>query len=281
MSNADQEEFWAGDAGDKWVALQGQMDTLLQPVLDLVLDQADLPAGAHVLDVGSGTGASVAQAADVVGPAGHVTGLDISDTMLNLARARLQAYPNTTCLKADAQTHTFMRESFDVMISRFGVMFFADTTAAFANIASALTPGAPMTCAAWGPVSQNPYFMEAAAAAKDVFGPMDKVDRTLPGPFAFEDPGRIIPMLQAAGLRDVTCDPHDLHLHAPGDLRALADLLCQIGPADRALRSFEADADARARLVDALMERFARFQGQSAVEIPAQINLYHARTAAA
>ncbi|WP_299725738.1 class I SAM-dependent methyltransferase [uncultured Tateyamaria sp.] len=280
MSNADQEEFWAGDAGDKWVAQQAQMDTLLQPVLDLVLNHAALPAGARVLDVGSGTGASVAQAADAVGPDGHVTGLDISDTMLALARARLQDHPNTDCLKADAQTHAFEAGRYDVMISRFGVMFFADTTAAFANIARALTPGAPLTFAAWGPAPQNPYFMEAAAAAKDVFGPMEKMDRTLPGPFAFEDSSRITPMLTKAGLTDVTCKEHRLHLTPPGDLRAVAELLCQIGPAERALRQFEASDADRARLIEAVMDRYAKFAGATGVEIPALINLYQARTTA-
>ncbi|MFL4471074.1 class I SAM-dependent methyltransferase [Tateyamaria armeniaca] len=279
MSNADQEEFWTGDAGDKWVATQAQMDTLLQPVLDLVLTQAALPAGARVLDIGSGTGASVAQAAKAVGPKGHVTGLDISDTMLALARTRLQDHPNTSGLKADAQIHSFEAGSYDAMISRFGVMFFADTTAAFANIARALVPRAPLTFAAWGAAPQNPYFMQAAAAAKDVFGPMEKTDRTLPGPFAFEDSARVIPMLTDAGLTDVTCEEHGVHLTPPGDLRAVAELLCTIGPAERALRQFEASHEDRARLVDALMARFAKFEGSAGIEIPALINLYRARTA--
>lgn len=280
MSNADQAQFWRSEAGHKWVTLQAQMDTLLRPVLDLVLDHADLTLGARVLDVGCGTGASVARAARAVGARGHVTGIDISDTMLELARDRLREVANTACLMADAQTHAFDPDSFDAVISRFGVMFFADTTAAFANIARALTPGAQLTLAAWGPAPQNPYFIEAAAAAKSIFGPMDKVDRTLPGPFAFEDAARVIPLLRAAGLVDVQCDAHHLHLHAPGDLRALADLLCQIGPADAALRQFDASADDRARLVDALMGRFARYEGADGIEIPALITLYTARAAA-
>ncbi len=280
MSNADQEEFWQTEAGHKWVTLQVQLDTLFQPVLDLVLEHARLTPGAHVLDVGSGTGASVAQAAQAVGPQGHVTGVDISDTMLDLARSRLRDHPNTVGIKADAQEHAFDTASFDAMISRFGVMFFDDTRAAFANIANALKPGAPMTFAAWGAAPRNPYFMEAAAAARDVFGPMDKMDRTLPGPFAFEEPARIIPVLTSAGLQDVRCEDHEVHLLAPSDMLGMAELLCEIGPADRALRQFDASAEDRARLIEALKQRFARFETETGIEIPAAINLYKARTAA-
>mmetsp|Transcript_23292 Transcript_23292/g.40286 ORF Transcript_23292/g.40286 Transcript_23292/m.40286 type:complete len:281 (-) Transcript_23292:2263-3105(-) len=279
MTNADQETFWSTDAGHKWVAQQDQMDTLLQPVLDLVIGTAQLAPGDRVLDIGSGTGASVAGALAHVGAQGHVTGLDISDTMLDLARARLADHDNAHHLKADAQTHIFAPHSFDALISRFGVMFFADTTAAFANIARALVPGAPLTFAAWGAAKHNPYFMQAAAAATEVFGPMEKVDRTLPGPFAFEQSDRIIPMLEAAGLTRITCDETHLDLTPPGTARDVAQLLCQIGPAERALRLFEASDADRARLLGGLTERMEDFARGTSIEIPALINLYQARTA--
>lgn len=279
MTNADQEEFWTTDAGEKWVALQAQMDALLQPVNDLVFAHAQLSQGARVLDVGCGTGASVAQAAQIVGPEGHVTGLDISDTMLALARARLRDHPNAHCLKADAQTHAFDAHSFDTMISRFGVMFFEDSTQAFANMARALTPAATLTFAAWGPAPQNPYFMDAAAVATQILGCMEKTDRTLPGPFAFEDSARVIPMLAAAGLKDITCQPHEVGLTAQGDAREVAHLLTQIGPADRALRHFNPSAEDRARLLDALEAKMRQYEGPDGIVIPALINLYQARIA--
>ncbi|WP_420013976.1 hypothetical protein [Tateyamaria sp.] len=159
-------------------------------------------------------------------------------------------------------------------------MFFADTTAAFANIARGLVPGAPLTFAAWGHAAKNPYFMRAAAAATQVFGPMEKMDRTLPGPFAFEDANRIIPMLKAAGLVDVTCRPVELCLTPPGDLDDFTALLCEIGPADRALRQFEATAEDRARLREALRAQMGEFAGANGIRVPALINLYQARTAA-
>jgi SAM-dependent methyltransferase len=280
MSNADQQEFWAGPSGAAWVRLQADMDAMLQPVTDLVLEAAALPHGARVLDVGCGTGATVIAALAQVGPTGHVTGLDISEVMLDLARERLRAHPNTTCLMADAQTHAFAPASFDAVISRFGVMFFEDTTAAFANMAHALTPGATLTLASWGPPPQNPYFMDPAAAATEIFGPMDKVDRTLPGPFAFEDAARIIPMLEAAGLVDVTVRPLPVHFSPRGSVDDVAELCCQIGPAMRSLAHFNASAADRARLARAISDRMAAYQSPQGVRIPGLINLYQARAAA-
>lgn len=280
MSNTDQKDYWSSAAGQIWVEQQIKLDRMLQPVLDLVLDRAALASGARVLDVGSGTGASVAQAAALVGPSGHVTGLDISETMLAHARSRLAKTHNAACLRADAQTHPFEFGSYDALISRFGVMFFDDTTAAFANMVRGLVPGATLTLGTWGPAPQNPYFMDAAKAAKDVFGPMDKVDRTLPGPFAFEDAKRVVPMLHAAQLQNVTCDKIEVYLRPPGDLQAVANLLCEIGPANRALSYFNASSADRARLVATLVERIRVYETSEGLRIPALINLYQARTVA-
>lgn len=280
MTNADQEEFWNGSAGPAWVYLQAQMDALMQPVLDLLLETAALRPGDRVLDIGCGTGASILAAARRVGDAGHVTGLDIADIMLTLARTRVQALPNTALLKADAQTHPFEPNSFDRVISRFGVMFFEDSVAAFANMARAVTPGGTMTFAAWGPAPDNPWFMAPAAAAADVLGPMPKVDRTQPGPFAFEQIPRVTAMMEAAGLSDIRARNIDLSLTPAGTLRNAADLCCRIGPADRALQFFDADDRQRRALADAIAQRFAVYDGAQGLRIPASINVYEARKSA-
>ncbi|WP_299148049.1 methyltransferase domain-containing protein [uncultured Tateyamaria sp.] len=274
--NHDQEEFWDASAGPAWVALQGQMDALIQPVLDLVLERAGLRPGERVLDIGCGTGASVLQALDQVGDRGHVTGVDIAASMLELAKGRLGGRANVDLLKSDAQTHVFTTD-YDALISRFGVMFFADTTAAFANMARALAPGGRIICAAWGPAPHNPWFMEPAGAAADVLGSMPKVDRTEPGPFAFEDAARTCALLQAAGLEDIQATQIDLHLTPLGDLSQAADLCCQIGPADRALRHHEANPAQRRAVADRIAARFAQYQEGDNLRIPASINLFTAR----
>lgn len=277
MTNLDQREFWTHSAGPTWVSHQGDMDALLTPVLDLVLEHAGLQAGERVLDIGCGTGHSTAAAAQLVGETGRVTGLDISDTMLELARERLAAMAQVDLLMADAQTHPFEAAGFDVLVSRFGVMFFDDTTTAFANLWAALAPGGRMTLAAWGPAPHNPWFMEPAQAAREVLGPVPKADRTLPGPFAFEDPERILPMLKAAGIESALVSTHDIALRPRGTVLDVAQLCCHIGPADGALTYHNADAKAREAVQASVAGRIAKFDGPNGMRVPANIHIYSAR----
>lgn len=273
--NADQQDFWSNAAGDKWVAQQAAMDTLLAPVLDLVLDTAALQSGDHVLDIGCGAGTSTAQAAAIVGATGHAKGADISAPLLSHAQNSFKA-ANLSWLHADAQTHSFAPQQFDAMISRFGVMFFANTTDAFANIRKSLKPNAEITMAAWGPAADNPWFMDPAKAARAQLGPMPKTDRTLPGPFAFEDPARTITQLTTAGLYNVTCTTHQLALTSHGDAKAAADLCCVIGPADRAIAHFDATPAQQRDLRDTIAAQFETYQSDAGLQIPASIHLYQA-----
>ncbi|MEM6758716.1 MAG: methyltransferase domain-containing protein [Pseudomonadota bacterium] len=279
MHNLDQQEYWSHAAGPSWVSHQDAMDTLLTPVLDLALDAAAVQPGERVLDIGCGTGQSTDVIGRAVGSAGHVTGLDISETMLALARGRVSALPQASLICADAQTHTFATGGFDLLFSRFGVMFFDDTTAAFANLWQALAPGGRMVLAAWGPVAGNPWFTEPAQAAREVLGPSPKPDRTLPGPFAFEDANRILPQLRAAGLPDPAVHTHDIYLTPGGSVADVACLCCQIGPADGALKYHQADDAARSAVMAAVAERMAKYDSAEGVRVPARIHIYTASKA--
>jgi SAM-dependent methyltransferase len=280
MINDDQEEFWNVSAGPAWVALYSQMDALMLPVLDLLLETAALRAGDRVLDIGCGTGASVLEAVNLVGATGHVTGCDIAETMLEFAAQRLRKHPNITLLRADAQVHPFAKNSVSAVISRFGMMFFDDSVAALENIAGALTDGGAITFVAWGPAPENPWFMEPAHAANELLGPLPKVDRTLPGPFAFEETDRVTAMMAEAGLVDITARTANIDLTPEGNLMATADLCCHIGPADKALQYHEATEAERAALCTAIVTRFAKYDGPTGLHIPASINVFQARKSA-
>ena len=276
MTNLDQEAFWTTSAGPAWVALQQEMDALLAPVLDTLGDLADLQPGEHVLDIGCGTGESVARFAEAVGRQGHVTGLDISETMLHHAHDRLGFLPQVQLTLADAQTHDFTT-SYDVILSRFGVMFFDDTSAAFANLWNALRPGGRLVMSAWAPPPDNPWFTGPALAARSVLGPVPKVDRTLPGPFAFEDVDRVTGLLATAGITDLTVDTRALMLTPKGSLSDAAELCCHIGPADSALQYHEAGPEGKAAVKAAIASEFAKYDGPDGVHIPALIHFYSAR----
>ena len=276
MSNADQEEFWSGAAGAAWVAQQDAMDAALEPVLNAVLDAAALKPRQRVLDIGCGAGASTLQAAHQVGPDGSVLGADISQTLVSHAETRLADVPHASVITADAAT-VALPGPFDEMISRFGVMFFDDTAAAFRNIAASLAPGAQLTMAAWADARQNPYFMAPAAAARQVLGDLPKGDRRLPGPFAFEEADRVRAMLSEAGLSDIAFDTQQMMLTPKGDVNAVADLCMVIGPAASAVDKKEATPDQRDAVKDAVRLELSRFETPEGIRIPALIHIITAR----
>ncbi|MEM7470212.1 MAG: class I SAM-dependent methyltransferase [Pseudomonadota bacterium] len=278
LPNADQRAFWSEEAGHKWVAQQSVMDALLAPVLEGLLDRAQLSSGDHVLDIGCGAGTSTMRAATLVRPAGSVTGVDISDTLLALADQRAEGKYGLTYLHADAATYDFEARSFDHVVSRFGVMFFDDPTLAFSNIFSALSSGAHVNLATWGAIDENPYFKLAAKAARSVLGPMPKSDPDAPGPFSMRDPERVIPTLRDSGMKEVQADRQHLLLTPSGTLEDFADICTVIGPAEAAMRHFEATEEQRTQVHESLVETFAPFVSDTgAVEIPAEIIFYSAR----
>lgn len=250
---------------------------MLQPVLDMVLEQAALQPGHSVVDIGCGAGTSVVQAARAVGSQGMVLGVDVSAPLLDHANRLITDIPNAQVREADAQVAD-LGGPFDGMISRFGVMFFDDTPAAFANIAKALKPRVPLVMAAWANAGQNPYFMEAAAAAHDILGKPPKTDRSLPGPFAFEHPERVQRDLAAAGLVDIEIDTRELSLPMAASLDAAGDLAMAIGPAQSVMRHFEGTPADSAAIRARIMDRFAQFQTDHGVNVPALVHLITART---
>lgn len=277
--NTDQREFWSSAAGPKWLQFEAALDHHLQPVLDGVLARADIQSGDAVLDIGCGTGASALQLGTLVGLEGRVVAADISGPMLARAVERAKGRTQLSFIEADAQTHPFDTSQFNHLVSRFGVMFFADSVAAFANMARALKPGGRVTFATWGQIQANPFFTYPAQAARNVIGAPPKVDPDLPGPFAFRDPDRVLDILGQAGLRDVQCETAEVMLTPQGSMMDFADMVMSIGPANAAITHFEADAAQIATLHAMLQDVFAPFEGPEGLRIPAQINFFSAKAA--
>lgn len=278
--NADQEEFWAkSEMGARWLTFEDQLDTLFQPVLDLVLQQSGLTRGMRVLDIGSGTGASALAAAQCVGAEGAVRGIDISEQFLERARQRAgtAGLDNLSFQYADAQTTELASGDIDAMISRFGVMFFADPTVAFANMARALKPGAQMSFAAWGGLSDNPWFKTPHIAATQRLGQPPKVDRNAPGPLAFHDKDRVAGLMSDAGLVDVQVTPVSLLLNGPLSVEDAALLCTRVGPAARVIAHFEGTEHDACAIIDSVAQQFAPYLTPQGTRIPAVINLLHAR----
>src|SRR5882724_10055160 len=125
--NAQQIEYWNEQAGPKWVTLQALIDEQLAPLGRRAMERAAIVPGERILDVGCGCGQTTRELARRAGRGGAVTGIDISAVMLDRARALPRdAEENLRFEQADAQTHAFPAAAYDLLFSRFGVMFFAD-----------------------------------------------------------------------------------------------------------------------------------------------------------
>lgn len=277
-ANAAQADYWASAAAYQWIAREASLDAMLAGVLTRVLDHAGLQPGEQVLDIGCGTGASCLAAVQLVGPEGRVAGVDISAQLLDRARSRARdaGAQNITFTLADAQTHAFAAASVDVILSRFGVMFFEDPVAAFANMARALKPGGRMAFAAWAPPQQVPWFSIPVGAAVARLGKPAPTDPTAPGPMAFQDPDRVMRMMGAAGLKNVVCQTEKIDLTPKGAFDDIIAFATRVGPASRIMAELSAtDADAAA--IEAEVGKgFAPFVTDQGMRIPCGIHFYTA-----
>jgi ubiquinone/menaquinone biosynthesis C-methylase UbiE len=235
--NADQIAYWNGAGGQRWADRQAVQDVLLQPVLDILIDRAKVKAGERILDVGCGSGATSFAFAQATGASGYVMGVDISAPMLARARQVMPAGAPIEFVLADATVHPFTPNSFDLLASRFGVMFFADPALSFANMRKAMRPSGRLVFVCWREPRENPFFMTPLQAVYRHVPKMPQVGPEDPGPFSFASETRVKRVLGAAGFSEIAMEPCDLKLDvAIGQgLDAAVQGALQIGPAARAL----------------------------------------------
>jgi SAM-dependent methyltransferase len=249
--HVDQIAYWNGPVAKRWVARQAQNDVVLAPVAEAALAHAAPRPGERALDIGCGCGDTTLALARVVGPAGRVTALDISVPMLAVARARAAKadLENIDWLQADAASQTLPPAAFDLLFSRFGVMFFGDPVAAFANLRLALRPGGRLVFACWRPIAENAWMRVPLDAVRSLVPPQPAALPDAPGPFSFADPERVTRILAGAGWpppRLIRLDL-DLDLAAGEGLDAAVDQVTTIGPTSRALQD-QPEATRRAAL---------------------------------
>lgn len=287
--NAEQREFWRN--ADVWVRQQERLDTQLGHIGVAAMDAVEgLQDGANVLDVGCGCGQTSLQWAERLGGSGSVLGLDISETLIEVARRRaderaaeLPGAAPVSFAVADAQTAdiaalaqtsgiaalgadatgsgsaTDAREpgvadsgsngafrGFDLVYSRFGVMFFADPAAAFANLRAATQPGGQLAFVCWQKARQNPWLITVNKAVLEVVempegGP--SVD-----PFAFADTDFVRGVLGDAGWTRVALESFETEvLFGGGPLSGTVEFAMDLGIARRALAGHPPETHARVR----------------------------------
>jgi ubiquinone/menaquinone biosynthesis C-methylase UbiE len=275
--NADQIAFWNGPAGQHWTDRQPMQDMLLAPVSQILIDRAGAKPGDRVLDVGCGCGATTIAFAERVAPAGFAFGVDISVPMLARARQLAPKGLPLDFVLADATVHPFDPAGFELLASRFGVMFFAEPVVAFANMRRALAPSGRLAFACWREPRENPWMMTPLQAVYQHVPKLPQLGPEDPGPFAFASEQRVQRILGAAGFTQVAMEPCDLALDlAIGrGLEAAVETALEIGPSRRALEGHPlAVQEAAKNSIRAALTPFVR--GQS-VPLPASIWIVTAR----
>ncbi|HXS79701.1 MAG TPA: class I SAM-dependent methyltransferase [Gammaproteobacteria bacterium] len=255
-ANAEQIALWNGAAGHGWVDAQESLDRVLEPFQHRIVEAVAARRPQSVLDVGCGTGSTTLAVSRLLAKRSTAVGVDISEPMIALARARAErenAPPRFIC--TDAQTYAFEPASFDMIVSRFGTMFFDDSVRAFENLRRAAAKGAGLAVIVWRRAAENPFMTTAERAAAPFLPDMPARRPDEPGQFAFADRDRVHAILEKSGWSDIDIRPLDVECRLP--LAELTTYLSKVGPASRAIQGL--DERSRARVIETVRAAFDPF----------------------
>jgi ubiquinone/menaquinone biosynthesis C-methylase UbiE len=271
----EQAKLWNGSAGCAWVEAQALLDRTLRPFEDLLVEAVAASAARRVLDVGCGTGSTTRAIARALGADAHCVGIDISEQMIDAARTLAEQHRSPTeYICADAQTHAFAPASFDVIMSRFGTMFFTDPIAAFANLRHAGTKGAALCSIVWRSPAENPFMTAAERAAAPLLPNLQSRRPDAPGQFGLADARRVRAILEESGWTEIDIQPIDLVCTLPES--ELIRYGTRFGPVGVALR--EADPETRVQIAGAVRAAFEPYVHGAEVRFMASCWLVRARS---
>jgi SAM-dependent methyltransferase len=274
-SNAAQIDYWNAQAGETWSRFNDLLDRQIEPLGREAMRVLGPQAGERIIDIGCGCGQTTVALAERVGGSGAVVGADISRPMLEVARTRPlpPGARRPEFREADAQSDALGEAAFDAAYSRFGVMFFSDPVAAFANIRAALTAQGRLAFVCWRPYADNPWMRIPMEAAEPFLGPPPSGDPAAPGPFAFADADRVRAILVGAGFAGVTVDAFDAPIGGSG-IDDTVSMTFRVGPLGRAL------AEHRDRIpvvAEAVKKAVAPYATDAGVFMPSAVWIVQAR----
>ncbi|MGC4402880.1 class I SAM-dependent methyltransferase [Methyloversatilis sp. MC4-4] len=266
--------LWNGPAADGWVQAQPLLDALFAPFSERLVEVARTRSARSVIDIGCGTGATTLALAEALGSGAHCIGVDVSAPMIAAARARALASASAAhFVCADAARHAFAPGAADLIVSRFGVMFFERPVDAFAHLRAALRSDGALHAIAWRGTDENTFMTTAERAAAPLLPDLPARRPGAPGQFAFADRTLVREVLARSGWRDIDIHPLDIECALPAvELERYFTLL---GPVGVALQ--QADADTRARVIEALHGAFRPYLAGGAVRFTAACWMVSAR----
>tara|TARA_B110000285_G_scaffold151802_1_gene169479 strand:+ start:295 stop:1125 length:831 start_codon:yes stop_codon:yes gene_type:complete len=270
--NEDQLAYWDGEAGATWVRNQIHLDQLLGPFTQALMTGAGNVSGKAILDLGCGCGETALRLAE---QGAEVIGIDLSREMLAHANQRRGAKANPEFHQADGAVFTAER-SFDLIVSRFGVMFFNDPEPALRHLRSLLKPDGELLLACWQAPTLNPWMSVGGRAIAPFLPPSSEVrDPKAPGPFAFSDQTYVAGLLARAGYASIEFESVVKALTVATNLDEAMAFQNQIGPAASAFKSLPNTVVAEATA--AMRAAIAPFCGASGVVMEGAIWLIRAR----
>ena len=267
--NIKQKEFWSGAGGDVWVNKQKEMDIMLNPLGQRAIEKLTLSSSETILDIGCGCGATTLEIAKDI-PKGKITGVDISEPMLDRARedALKMSLSNTDFVVKDVQTDEIDNNHFDIAFSRFGVMFFEDPYEAFENINKALKKGGQLSFVCWQQASLNPWqslSIEVIRGFLDLPAPPPKG----PGPFAFEDKSYVQDILESSNFQEIEImgNEEQIIMFSGKSLKEACEDYLTINPIVTEMLKNSAN-ELKEEILEALMTKFSDFHKEEGLVFP-------------
>ena len=201
--NQEQGANWNSKSGKAWVTNDSKMNSQLEVITTRLFKEFKTLQGQRILDVGCGSGKTSKLLSDQVGSSGSVEGVDISKPLLELAHDKYGKIKNINFINADAQSFEFKKSYYDRIVSRFGVMFFENSIAAFTNMHHALKPNGTLNFVCWSAIEENEFFiLPLEIVLKYLKKPIPGPSKA-PGPLAFSDKTYLLNILKLSGFKNI------------------------------------------------------------------------------
>ena len=267
--NIKQRQFWSGAGGDVWVNKQREMDIMLNPLGDRVIERLDLKSDAKIIDIGCGCGATTLEIAKKI-TQGEILGVDISEPMLDKATetAKEMSLSNISFEVKDVQVDVMPQNYFDVAFSRFGVMFFEDPFEAFKNIHSSLKEDGLLSFVCWQNASLNPWQSLSIQVIKEFLDLPAPAPKS-PGPFAFEDKTYLEEILRASGFKglEILDNQEDIIMFSGKSIREACEDYLTINPVVTEMLK-NSKPELTEEILEALVIKFSNFHQNDGLLFP-------------
>jgi SAM-dependent methyltransferase len=271
-------EAWTGDNGVKWLNSSSAVDAMIRPVGEAALAAARPRPNENVIDVGCGDGPTTVRLAELVAPNGRVTGLDVSNLLVDAAKKRAASHAAGSRISfkvGNAAQMALPKGEADLLFSRFGVMFFEHPTAAFQNLRSALKPNGRLAFVCWQPINKVDFLFVPFSAVATYVSPPARPGPEDPGPFSFGDPVRVRRILEGAGFKKIEIEPFGTAVFLGTSLDEAVKAVTMVGPASQVLA--DAPADLKEKALQSVRDALAARQTDAGIALQAATWIVTAR----